>query len=86
MAKNNPKIPAQFAAAEKDTIPYDIILGEDELKNGKVLVKEQRWEMKDGKKVKIPSDDKGVEVNRADLVKWLKDTQTYRDFCSGNWS
>ncbi|KAF8899592.1 hypothetical protein CPB84DRAFT_1847615 [Gymnopilus junonius] len=34
LAKNKPKISAQFAAGEKDEVPFAIILGTDELKAG----------------------------------------------------
>jgi len=86
LAKNKPKLPVQFAAGEKDEVPFAVILGGDELAQGLVTVKEQRWELVDGKKAKVESADKGAKVPRAELVQWLKASQTWRDFQSRNWS
>ncbi|KAF8239039.1 histidyl-tRNA synthetase [Tricholoma matsutake] len=83
LAKTKPKLTAQFAAGEKDEVPFAIILGADELKAGLVTVKEQRWELVDGKKVKIASADKGEQVKRDELVTWLKKTRTYEEWESG---
>lgn len=83
--KNKPKLPAQFAAGEKDEVPFAVILGGDELKEGLVTVKEQKWELVDDKKVKIESTDKGAKVKRDELVQWLKQTQTYAEWSSGKW-
>lgn len=38
--KAKPKLPQQFKAAESSGVPYAVILGEDELKAGKVKIKE----------------------------------------------
>lgn len=83
--KNKPKLPTQFAAGERDEVPFAIILGESELKEGFVTVKEQKWELKDGHKVKIESNDKGTKVRRGELVEWLKQTATYAEWASGKW-
>ncbi|KAI5998217.1 hypothetical protein EDD15DRAFT_2244375 [Pisolithus albus] len=83
LAKRKPKLPAQFAAAEKDEVPFDIILGADELKEGLVTVKEQKWEFVDGKKAKVQSADLGIKVRREELVAWLKNTPTYLSWSSG---
>ncbi|KAH9017811.1 histidine-tRNA ligase [Lactarius pseudohatsudake] len=83
LAKNKPKLNAQFAAGERDEVPYAVILGGEELKAGLVTVKEQRWEFVDGKKAKVESTDKGTQVPRAELVQWLKATETYRDWSGG---
>ena len=83
MAKTKPKLPSQFAAGEKDEVPFAVILGADELKAGLVTVKEQKWELADGKKVKIELADKGTQVRRDELVAWLKKTKTYEDWESG---
>jgi len=61
-------------------VPFAIILGTDELKAGLVTVKEQKWEFKDGKKVKIESADKGTQVRRDELVKWLKERDTWKEW------
>ncbi|KAI0640150.1 histidyl-tRNA synthetase [Trametes polyzona] len=81
--KAKPKLPAQFAAGEKDEVPFAIILGGDELKEGLVTVKEQKWHFVDGKKAKVESNDKGTKVKRAELIEWLKDTPTFKDWSSG---
>ena len=83
LAKNKPKLLAQFAAGEQDEVPYAIILGGDELKAGLVTVKEQRWAFVDGKKDKVKSTEKGTKVPRAELVQWLKATATFQDWDSG---
>ena len=85
MAKSKPKLPAQFAAGERDEVPFAIILGGDELKEGLVTVKEQKWELVDGKKVKVESADKGVKVKRSELVEWIKETRTFKEWESGRW-
>ncbi|KAH9486033.1 Histidine--tRNA ligase, mitochondrial [Psilocybe cubensis] len=85
LAKSKPKIAAQFAAGEKDEVPFAIILGADELKAGLVTVKEQRWELVDGKKVKIESADKGTQVKRSELLEWIKATSTWKEWNTGIW-
>lgn len=85
LAKNKPKIQAQFTAGERDEVPFAIILGTDELKEGLVTVKEQRWEMRDGAKVKVENADKGTKVRRDELVSWLKATETYNMIQEGRW-
>ena len=64
-------------------MPFAIILGGDELKEGLVTVKEQRWEFVDGNKVKVESTDKGTKVKRAELIQWIKDTPVYKEWSSG---
>ncbi|KAI0800493.1 histidyl-tRNA synthetase [Fomes fomentarius] len=81
--KAKPKLPAQFAAGEKDEVPFAIILGGDELKEGLVTVKEQKWEFVDGKKVKVESTDKGTKLKRAELIQWIKDTTTFKEWSTG---
>ena len=61
----------QFAAGERDEAPFAIILGEEELRTGLVTVKEQRWELVNGRKVKVENESKGVEVKRDELISWL---------------
>ncbi|KII93120.1 hypothetical protein PLICRDRAFT_49196 [Plicaturopsis crispa FD-325 SS-3] len=85
LAKTKPKLPTQFAAGERDEVPFAIILGADELKAGVVTVKEQKWELKDGKKLKIESADKGTPMQRAELVQWLKSTPTFQEWSTGKW-
>lgn len=81
--KNKPKLPAQFAAGEKDEVPFAIILGGDELKAGLVTVKEQKWEFVDGEKRKIQSADQGSKVKRDELIQWLKGTKAYQEWTTG---
>ena len=83
MYKAKPKLPAQFAAGERDEVPFAIILGETELKEGLVTVKEQRWELVDGKKSKIESADQGVKVRRAELIEWIKSTAVFQSCSTG---
>ena len=66
-------------------MPFAIILGTDELAAGLVTVKEQKWELVDGKKVKIESADKGTQVKRAELVEWLKSMETWKEWDEGKW-
>lgn len=81
--KNKPKLPAQFAAGERDEVPFAIIVGGDELKQGLVTVKEQKWEFVDGEKRKVQSADQGTKVKRSELIDWLKRTQTYQSWSTG---
>ncbi|CAA7270276.1 unnamed protein product [Cyclocybe aegerita] len=85
LAKSKPKIAAQFAAGERDEVPFAVILGADELKAGLVTVKEQSWRLVDGKKVKIESTDKGTQVKRDELVAWLKKSETWGEWEAGVW-
>ena len=64
-------------------MPFAIILGGDELKEGLVTVKEQKWQFVDGKKVKVESNDKGTKVKRAELIQWITDTPTFKEWSSG---
>jgi len=63
--KAKPKLPAQFKAAETIGAPFAVIIGEDELKNGQVKVKEM------GLDEGHPEKD-GVLVNMTDLVADVK--------------
>lgn len=63
--KVKPKLPQQFKAAEQGGIPFGIILGEDELANGKVRVKEMGLEEGHPEK-------EGVLVDLASLVDEVK--------------
>ncbi|KAG2116168.1 hypothetical protein DEU56DRAFT_748391 [Suillus clintonianus] len=83
LAKKKPKLTAQFMAGEKDEVPFAVILGGDELKEGLVTVKEQKWEFVDGKKTKVQSADQGMKVRRDELINWIKQTQTYQGWSSG---
>ncbi|THU84801.1 histidyl-tRNA synthetase [Dendrothele bispora CBS 962.96] len=82
LAKRKPKLNAQFAAGEKDEVPFAVILGESEIREGYVMVKEQKWDMVNGEKVKLKSegDEKGKKVNRAELVDWLKATPAWKEW------
>ncbi|EIW87359.1 histidyl-tRNA synthetase [Coniophora puteana RWD-64-598 SS2] len=83
LAKRKPKLPAQFAAGEKDEAPFAIILGGEELAQGLVTIKEQRWELVDGKKAKIQSADQGTKMRRDELIAWIKGTETFKGWASG---
>jgi len=83
LAKKKPKLTAQFMAGEKDEVPFAVILGGDELKQGLVTVKEQKWEFVDGKKTKVQSSDQGMKMRRDELIAWIKQTPTYQGWSSG---
>lgn len=85
LAKRKPKFNTQLDAGDRDRVPFAIILGGDELKQGLVRVKEQRWEMRDGEKKKIESADKGELVKRAELIEWLQSSAPYLEWKTGNW-
>ncbi|KAF8811335.1 histidyl-tRNA synthetase [Phlegmacium glaucopus] len=85
LAKSKPKIGAQFAAGDKDEVPFAIILGTDELQAGLVTVKEQKWELLEGKKVKIENTDKGTQVKRDELISWLKSSETWKEWTRLRW-
>ncbi|KAJ7207493.1 hypothetical protein GGX14DRAFT_698176 [Mycena pura] len=83
LAKKKPKnLDVQFAAGEQDEVPFAIILGAEELRNGQVRVKEQKWEFVDGKKAKKQGEQKdyGTLVRRDGLVEWIKSTPTYKEW------
>jgi len=61
MYKNKPKLSQQFTGAEKNGVPFAVVLGEDELKEGKVKIKEM------GLPEEHP-EKKGVDVSMGDLV------------------
>lgn len=84
MFKKKPKtLRAQFEAGERDEVPFAVILGGDELKEGLVTVKEQRWEFVDGHKSKVQSADQGTKVKRSDLIDWIKTSPVYQGWSSG---
>jgi histidyl-tRNA synthetase len=74
---------AQFTAGERDEVPFAIIIGGDELKAGLVTVKEQRWQLIDGQKTKVESEDKGAQVKRAELVEHIRASQVYQLWTGG---
>lgn len=45
-----------------------------------MTVKEQKWELIEGKKVKIESADKGAQVKRDELVHLLKSSDTWKEW------
>lgn len=59
--KEKPKFLDQMNHCEKNSIPFAVILGEDELKSGVVKIKDVR-----------NRDDKGVDVRRDQLVQEIK--------------
>ncbi|CDH54973.1 histidyl-trna synthetase [Lichtheimia corymbifera JMRC:FSU:9682] len=62
--KNKPKLPAQWAACEKDHIPFAVIIGKDELERGEIKIKDMRS--------KDESQGGGVTIARATMVDELK--------------
>ncbi|CAI6245967.1 unnamed protein product [Periconia digitata] len=65
MWKVKPKLQNQFKAAENSKVPWCVILGEDELKDGKVKIKEMG--LPDGH-----ADKAGILVEKANLVAELQ--------------
>lgn len=61
------------------------MIGGDELRAGLVTVKEQKWELFDGKKVKVSSTSQGTKVKRDELVEWIKSTKTYQEWNTGKF-
>jgi len=59
--KVKPKLPAQFKAAEVNGVPFAVVLGEDEVAQGKVKIKEMG--LREGHPEK-----EGVLVNLSELV------------------
>jgi histidyl-tRNA synthetase len=74
MYKNKPKAGVQFDQIDRDRIPFAVIVAPDELKEGKVRVKEQV-----GKDAAEGAEDKkGLPVEREKLVPWLKEALARR--------
>lgn len=65
MYKVKPKLPNQFKAAEVNGVPFAVVLGEEEVAQGKVKIKEMG--LRDGHPEK-----EGVLVNLDDLVAEVK--------------
>ncbi|KAI9029641.1 histidyl-tRNA synthetase [Phycomyces nitens] len=63
--KKKPKLDKQWAACEKDQIPFAVIIGRDELDRGEIRIKDMRS--------KDESQGGGVTYKRDDMVKILKD-------------
>jgi len=83
MFKSKARLDKQFAAGEKDEVPFAVILGEEELRAGLVVIKEQEWKFEHGQKVKVQKDDKGIQVKKDELIDWLKSTRTHQDWQVG---
>lgn len=64
MAKNKPKLEKQWAACEKDQIPFAVILGKDELEQSQVRIKDMR--------VKDQLQGGGSVVYRKDMIETLR--------------
>ncbi|KAG8842803.1 Cytoplasmic and mitochondrial histidine tRNA synthetase [Tulasnella sp. 330] len=67
MYKAKPKLRAQFEYCDKELIPFAVILGPDELREGFVRVKEQR-----GKDADSSAGD-GEKVKIEELAGWLRE-------------
>ena len=61
--KLKPKLPAQFKLAEASGVPFAVILGEDEVAQGKVKIKEMGA---------TGTEKEGVLVDLKDLVEEMK--------------
>ncbi|GAA96629.1 uncharacterized protein L969DRAFT_94918 [Mixia osmundae IAM 14324] len=69
--KRKPKMPAQFEAIDRDQIPIAVIVGVDELREGKVRIKEQVGKEEN-------SSSKGEPVSRTDMVSFIKEALARR--------
>lgn len=66
--KAKPKLQKQFEVVDKDQIPFAVIIGPDELKEGFVRIKEQK-----GKEANEASANaEGEKIKREELISWLK--------------
>jgi histidyl-tRNA synthetase len=74
MYKAKPKAGAQFDQIDRDRIPFAVIVAPDELKEGKVRIKEQVGKDAEG----VLEDKKGVPVEREQVVPWLKEALARR--------
>ena len=66
MYKAKPKAAKQFEAIDKDQIPFAVIIGANELKDGKVRVKEQMG------KDAVVEDKDGRLMERSEMVQFIK--------------
>jgi len=64
--KMKPSAGHQFEAIERDRIPIAVLIGPDELKEGKVRIKKQRGKQVDS------AEDKGVVVSRSEMIPHIK--------------
>ncbi|KAF7722149.1 Cytoplasmic and mitochondrial histidine tRNA synthetase [Apophysomyces ossiformis] len=64
MFKNKPKLDKQWAACEKEQIPFAVIIGRDELDKGEIRVKDMRS--------KDASQGGGVTIKRDNMVEELR--------------
>jgi histidyl-tRNA synthetase len=78
--KVKPKLPQQFAGAEKNGVPYAVVLGEDELVAGMVKIKEmglpEGHPEKNGVDVKL--DELVQEVKKRLIARGLKEEELVR--------
>ena len=65
MFKTKPKLDKQFAQIDKDRIPFAILVAPDEVKEGKVRVKQQVGKEEGEGKM-------GVLMDRTEVVAYLK--------------
>lgn len=56
---------AQFDVIDRESIPFAVIIGSDEVSNGMVKIKEQA-------KAKEDVEANGVDVSRKEMISWLK--------------
>lgn len=65
MFKDKPKLNKQWAACDKDQIPFAVILGQDEIDNNQIRIKDLR--------AKDESQGGGIVYNRKDMIQALKE-------------
>lgn len=76
MYKAKPKTARQFEVVDKDRIPFIVILGPDELADGRVKVKEQVGKEKAEEAAESEKD--GVTIRRGEMTAWLKERLAQR--------
>ena len=65
--KTKPKLAAQWAACEKDLVPFAVIIGEDEIANNVVKIKNMDKNMSDS------TGNREITVPRSEMIKVLKE-------------
>jgi len=74
--KAKPKARPQFEVIDRDQIPFAVIIGGNELKEGKIRVKEQVG--KEEAEGKTEEDKDGILIDRSEMVQFIKDRMAQR--------
>lgn len=71
MYKVKPKLQPQFETVDRDSIPFAVIIGSNELKDGTVRVKDQT-KTKEELEQEEGGTANGRLIKREELIGWLK--------------